>query len=300
MKVRSGHDNALPDNTGSTAGSRSRASARHRERGATSHGSTAEIVRTGRANEAPGAFAPGENRSGNHLLAVLSPADRELLRPELEVISLDVRQILERPGDLISHAYFVESGLVSIVGENQPHHRIEVGMVGFEGLTGLGIVLGADRSANEAVVQSAGYALRITTLALRDSMAISRTFTDTLLRFAHVFMVQSSNTALAAGRGKIDERLARGLLMWHDRIREDCLLVTHEFLALLLGVQRPGVTVALHRLEGKGLIRSTRSKVRILDRRGLQRAANGFYGMPEAEYDRFIGGALPRFHLQRP
>ena len=123
-------------------------------------------------------------------------------------------------------------------------------------------------------------------------MASSPTFAQTLLRYVHVFMVQANHTAIAAGRGKIHERLARGLLMWQDRVRDDQLSVTHDFLALLLGVRRPGVTVALHELEGKGLIRSTRNMVRILDRGGLQRAARGYYGTPEAEYDRSIGDAL--------
>ena len=230
-----------------------------------------------------------DNGSHNRLLAVLSAADRALVRPFLEVIGLDARQILEAPRDPISHAYFVESGLISVVGTSEPDHRIEVGMVGYEGMTGLSIVLGDDRSANETLVQSSGSALRISARALRKAMGASPTFTDTLLRYVNVFMVQGSQTALANGRGRLDERLARWLLMWHDRLRDDNLTITHEFLALLLGVRRQGVTVALHDLEGQGLIRSTRSLVRILDRDGLQHAANGFYGVPEAEYDRSIG-----------
>ena len=162
-------------------------------------------------------------------------------------------------------------------------------MVGYEGMTGLCIVLGDDRSANETVVQSAGSAMRLSTEALRELMKASRSLTTTLLRYVNVFMVQGSQTALANGRGRLDERLARWLLMWHDRVLADELIITHEFLALLLGVRRQGVTVALHELEGKGLIRSTRSHVRVLDRDGLQKAANGFYGIPEAEYDRAIG-----------
>jgi CRP-like cAMP-binding protein len=229
------------------------------------------------------------NGSRNRLLAVLSPADRELLAPSLEVIDLDARQVLEAPSDPVRHVYFVESGLISVVGTTEPDHRIEVGMVGYEGMTGLCIVLGDDRSANETVVQSSGSALRISTEALRELMKVSRSLTTTLLRYVNVFMVQGSQTALANGRGRLDERLARWLLMWHDRVLADELVITHEFLALLLGVRRQGVTVALHELEGKGLIRSTRSHVRVLDRDGLQKAANGFYGIPEAEYDRAIG-----------
>jgi CRP-like cAMP-binding protein len=236
------------------------------------------------------------NGSRNRLLAVLSHADRDLLAPRLEGIALDARQILEVPSDPISHVYFVESGLVSVVGTTEPDHRIEVGMVGYEGMTGLCIVLGDDRSTNETVVQSAGSAMRLSTAALRELMKASDSLTTTLLRYVNVFMVQGSQTALANGRGRLDERLARWLLMWHDRV----LIITHEFLALLLGVRRQGVTVALHELEGRGLIRSTRAHVRVLDRDGLLQAANGFYGIPEAEYDRAIGFAAGRAPPGRP
>ena len=229
------------------------------------------------------------NGSRNRLLAALTVADRRLLAPSLEPIELKLRQILEMPRVPISHVYFVESGLVSVVGTTSPGHRIEVGMVGYEGMTGLSVVLGDDRPANETLVQSAGAALRIPSEALRKVMGRSRSLTATLLRYGHVFMIQGSQTALANGRGRLDERLARWLLMWHDRIRDNDLVITHDFLALLLGVRRPGVTVALHDLEGDGLIRCTRSRVQILDRKGLRRAANGFYGIPEAEYDRTIG-----------
>src|SRR5260370_28985217 len=240
------------------------------------------------------------NGSHNRLLTVLSHADRDLLNPRLEVIELDARQILEVPSDPVGHVYFVESGLVSVVGTTVPDHRIEVGMVGYEGMTGLCIVLGDDRSANETVVQSSGSAMRLPTETLRDLMGTSRSLTSTLLRYVSVFMVQGSQTALANGRGRLDERLARWLLMWHDRVLADDLIITHEFLAVLLGVRRQGLTLALHELEGRGLIRPTRSHVRVLDRDGLQQAANGFYGIPEAEYDRSIGYSPLRAPPRRP
>lgn len=225
----------------------------------------------------------------NRLLAALSAVDFSLLQPSLELVEIEARQILETPGAPLTHVHFVESGLVSVVGTAEPDHRIEVGMIGQEGMTGIGVLLGDDRSLNEALVQSAGSAWRVATSALHKAMSESSTLTATLLRYVHVFFSQASQTALANGRGKLDERLARWLLMWHDRLRDDNLVITHEFLALLLGVRRQGVTVALHDLEGRGLIRSTRSLIRIIDRYGLQRAANGFYGAPETEYDRAIG-----------
>jgi len=230
----------------------------------------------------------------NRLLAVLPAADFARLQPSLELIDLEARQILETPHTPIAHVHFIESGLVSIVGTTAPDHRIEVGMVGYEGMTGVGVVLGDDLSMNEALVQSTGTAWRIAAPALCQAMGASPTLTATLLRYVHIFIAQASQTALANGRGKVDERLARWLLMWHDRLHDDNLTITHEFLALLLGVRRQGVTVALHDLEGQGLIRSTRSLIRILDRGGLQRAANGFYGPPEAEYDRAIGLGVQR------
>ena len=161
-------------------------------------------------------------------------------------------------------------------------------MVGYEGMTGLAVVLGHDRSTNETVIQAAGTALRIPSAVLRRTLQGSATLSSALLRYVHVFMMQASQTALANGRGRLSERLARWLLMWQDRLKTRHLTVTHEFLALLLGVRRQGVTLALHELEGQGLIKGKRNRITVVDREGLLGLANGFYGVPEAEYDRTI------------
>ena len=236
------------------------------------------------------------SRFANQLLRQLSVEDAGLLRPALEPVQLDVGGVLHAPGQPVRHAYFIESGLISIVGANKNRRRMEVGMVGFEGMTSLETVLGGSVAVHEALVQSAGTAFRLSSANLLSAIAHSRSLHGILLRFAHAFMVQGNHAAIAAGRARIDERLSRGLLMWHDRIREDELFVTHEFLALLMGVRRQGVTVALHELEGKGLIRSVRNRVRIIDRAGLERTANGFYGVPEEEYRRLFGGDRQRHH----
>lgn len=225
---------------------------------------------------------------GNRLLGLVADDDAALLKPSLEPVELEVGRVLHTPGQPVRHVYFVESGLVSIVGANKERRRMEVGMVGFEGVTGVEVILHGELAAHEALVQSAGSAMRVTPTALYEAMARSPSLDDALLRFVHVFMVQSTHAAIAAGRARIDERLARGLLMWQDRLRRSEWLVTHEFLALLMGVRRQGVTVALHELEGKGLIRSVRNRVRLLDRAGLERTANGFYGAPEDEYRRLF------------
>jgi CRP-like cAMP-binding protein len=236
----------------------------------------------------PDAVVRPSELGANRLLKSLSAAARAALLPDLEPTSLATWQVIERPNERIPYVYFLTSGLASVVGTTQPEQRIEVGMVGYEGMTGLAVVLGHDRSTNETVIQAAGTALRIPSAVLRRTLQGSATLSTALLRYVHVFMMQASQTALANGRGRLSERLARWLLMWQDRLKTRHLTVTHEFLALLLGVRRQGVTLALHELEGQGLIKGKRNRITVVDRDGLLGLANGFYGVPEAEYDRTI------------
>jgi CRP-like cAMP-binding protein len=226
----------------------------------------------------------------NRLLATLSGAALDHLAG-LKPVALTVRQVIEAAGAPIPHVYFVESGLLSIVGTTQPDHRIEIGMIGPEGMSGCAVLLGADRAVSETMVQAEGTALRISAADLQSAMKHSPEIALLFLRYVHVFMAQTSQTAVANGRGVLTERLARWIVMWQDRLQGDEITVSHDFLSLLLGVRRAGVTVALHRLEGLGVIRSTRTLIKILDRERLKREANGFYGIPEHEYARLIGTA---------
>jgi CRP-like cAMP-binding protein len=225
----------------------------------------------------------------NRLLSALSPQDRELLRPHLRATPLELRQVLEEPNTPILQIYFPESGITSIVAHTRHDRRLEVGLIGREGMSGLSVVMGGDRSPNETFIQSAGSGFQISAAELRKAMNASPTLQRCLLFYAQAFLIQTSQTALANGRAKLEERLARWLLMAHDRFDGDDFHLTHEFIALMLGVRRPGVTVALQILEGKGLIRSTRGLVIVLDREGLEEAADGSYGVPELEYERLIG-----------
>jgi CRP-like cAMP-binding protein len=217
----------------------------------------------------------------NRILSKLSNDDRALLDPDLEPIELKLRQVLEEPNKPIKHSYFIEYGLASIVAANK-HKRIEVGLIGCEGVTGLPIVLGNDRSPNETFIQVAGNARRISADKLRKAIPKSRSLERALLGFAHVFMNQTANTALSNGTATLEERLARWLLMANDRLRGDEVPLTHEFLSLMLGVRRAGVTIALHYLEKRGLIQMSRKQIVITDREGLKATANGTYHQPEA------------------
>jgi CRP-like cAMP-binding protein len=226
----------------------------------------------------------------NRLLAALPKADLDLLRPLLEEVPLDLRQVLEASGKPIPYVYFLRSGLASVIAHTRHDRQIEVGVVGFEGMTGLSIVLGDDRSSNETLIQAPGSGLRLSSEDLRRAMAASPGLRSVLMRYVSAFFAQASQTALANGRAKLEERLARWILMSYDRFAGNDLTITHEFLAIMLGVRRPGVTIGLHFLEGKGLIRSTRGLIAVLDRDGLVEQANGSYGIPEAEYERLLGG----------
>jgi CRP-like cAMP-binding protein len=224
---------------------------------------------------------PLQNISKNQLLAGLSNADLALLQPHLESVTLEVRKVLEEPNKPIEHSYFIERGLASIVAENG-HRRLEVGLIGPDGMTGIPIVLGNDRSPHENFIQVAGEAVRISADDLRGAMEQSRSLERTFLKFAHTFMNQTANTAFSNGTATIEERLARWLLMAHDRLDGDEIPLTHEFLSLMLGVRRAGVTVALHYLERRGVIRLSRGQIVITDREGLKASANGTYHEPEA------------------
>lgn len=218
----------------------------------------------------------------NLLLAALSSADLALLQPDLDPVSLELRQVLEIANEPIAHNYFIDHGIASIVAGNGNHRRrIEVGLVGFEGMTGLAVVLGNDRSPNENFMQVAGDGGRISSDRLRVAMQASPSMQRVLLNFAHTFMNQISSTALSNGTSSIEERLARWLLMAHDRLDDDAIPLTHEFLSLMLGVRRAGVTGALNALERKGVISLTRGQILITDREGLKASANGSYVEPE-------------------
>jgi CRP-like cAMP-binding protein len=142
------------------------------------------------------------------------------------------------------------------------------------------VLLGNDRSPYSSYVQISGSAHRITADDLRSAMRQSLTLAGVLLRYVQAFMIQTSQTAISNGSAKLEERLARWLLMAHDRVDGDELPLIHDFLALMLGVRRPGVTVALPALE------PDRGSIRVLDRKGLEEAANASYGVAEAEYRR--------------
>jgi CRP-like cAMP-binding protein len=226
--------------------------------------------------------------TANKILATLPPADFELLAPNLSPVDLPVRRQLEIRNRRVEHVYFLESGIGSVVISAGSNHSIEVGIVGNEGMTGLPVILQAERALHETFMQSAGHGWRIPTAEFRAAMTASPSLSTVVLRYVHTMMSQMTFTALANGRYRIDERLARWLLMAHDRAGGNTIVLTHEFLSIMLGARRPGITTALNVFEKRGVIQARRGEIDIVDRHALEEAANGSYGGPEAEYHRLF------------
>jgi len=196
---------------------------------------------------------------------------------------------IERPNRRIEAIYFPESGIVSVVAV-QKKTQVEVGLIGGEG-TGLPIVLGDDRTPHSTYVQVAGAGQCIPARDLANVLGASRSLRELLLKYVQAFRVQTTHTAVCNARSRLDQRLARWLLMAHDRLDTNLLPLTHEFLSLMLGVRRAGVTEALHMFKTRRLIANDRSQITVRDRKGLERIAGQAYGIPEAEYWRLLGSA---------
>lgn len=212
--------------------------------------------------------------------------------PVLVRVPLRPRVVIEQPGERITHIYFPESGVISTVVKGADGRAAEAGITGVEGVTGTSMLLGDDRSPSEGIVQLVGEAYQVNAEDYLRFLDDHPDFRALLLRYVHTFLIQTSQSTLATAKSKLEERLSRWLLMVHDRAGGPRLELTHEFMALMLGTRRAGVTMALHELEGKALVKSTRGAVVILDRHGLEEMAGQFYGVAEAEYARIMKTAL--------
>ena len=227
----------------------------------------------------------------NGLLRAMPPADFALLAPHLQPLATQLREDLVTAGQPITECYFPESGCASVVASHMGR-EVEIGLIGREGLVGASpVLLGDDRTPYTSYVQLGGEMLGLPTPALLDAVERSASLRRLLLRYVQTQVVQAGQTTFAQTTLGLESRLARWLLMCHDRVDGDEILLTHEFLSVMLGVQRAGVTLALQNLEGGGRIRSRRKRIQILDRARLEALAAGTYGVPEAEYTRLIGTA---------
>ncbi|OWV82217.1 CarD family transcriptional regulator [Rhizobium sp. R634] len=238
--------------------------------------------------------ALGQRDVHNLLLRALPARAFDILIADAETIDLPVKHVLVEADQVNEHVCFIESGLASMVASNGEDESVEVGHIGYEGITGSHVVLKTDTTPNRTFIQVAGDGLQVSVGNFKRMLAEFPAANDLFLNYVHCCDIQLAQSALANGRYNMHERLARWLLMCHDRLDGNDLPLTHEFLALMLGVRRSGVTNELHVIEGLRVIRSTRANVRILDRERLEEIAAGSYGIPEREYERLIGLPIRR------
>ncbi|NWJ27557.1 Crp/Fnr family transcriptional regulator [Rhizobium sp. RM] len=239
----------------------------------------------------------------NRLLSALDGESFSRLSRHMEPVKLPVGHRLVATNSPITHVCFIETGLASTLAHTDGGKSMEVMPVGCEGMTGWPSLLGAEATPDETVMYVAGDGLLVPAHEIRREMERNVRIRDMVLGYINVCLVQVGQLVLANGQHTLRERLARWLLMCHDRLATDNLPITHEFLSTVLGVRRPGITNELHVLEGIHAIRASRGNVRIIDRNLLDQVASMTYGNAEREYEKLIarmrvGAALSGFPVQ--
>ncbi|WP_411032794.1 Crp/Fnr family transcriptional regulator [Shinella sp. BYT-45] len=224
----------------------------------------------------------------NRLLAGLELEDSELLFPHMAEMEFPQGMELSMPGLPADHCYFPTAGIISTVVVSPEGNQAEIGVIGREGMSPSSAILGADRNPYRTVIQVAGRGWRVPRTDLLRYLDARPAARSIMLRWTQAFSCQIAFSALSNAVHSVDERLARWILMCHDRLEGDRLVLTHEFLAIMLAVRRASVTNALHVLEGHGFIYSQRGVIIVRDRAALEAFAADAYGGSEREYARLF------------
>ena len=238
---------------------------------------------------------PLQAKIHNRILAALPALEFALVTENLTHAELASGEIVQRAGEAIASVYFIESGFISALTTLSDGQPLEVGLIGFEGVVGGSIVLGATHSHSEMMCQAAGAAYRIPAAALREAVSHAPRLRNLLLRYAHLFHVQVAQTAACNAHHELGQRLARWLLGAHDRSGTAELPLTQDWIAIMLGVRRSTVSIAASVLQRAGLIRYQHGHITIVDRPGLESAACECYEAVAAQY-RALFGEYPIAH----
>ena len=227
---------------------------------------------------------PGVNR----LLATLPKNEYKHLLPKLKTVSLLLGEVLYEPGAAIKYVYFPNDSIISLISEVSGTSLLEVGMVGNEGVAGLGVFMGVNSSSTRALVQGAGTAMRMSSAALRTEANRLGNLHHMLHRYSHSLLAQVSQSSVCNRFHFVDARLARWLLMTKDRLGAEEFPLTQEFLSNMLGVRREGVSKAAGALQAGKLIRYSRGVITILNRRGLEAKSCECYAIIKTESDAYL------------
>ncbi|MCM2327811.1 MAG: Crp/Fnr family transcriptional regulator [Lysobacter sp.] len=227
-----------------------------------------------------------KSQMANRVLASIPPRDYKRLHAQLEPVKLKFGEVVFEPGKAIKHVYFPVDCLVSLLTAVDKRRSLEVGMVGNEGMAGMPFILGMGVSGVRAIVQGGGNALRMASAPFRIEFDRNQPLQDALYRYTYALMAQISQTAACNRFHEAEPRLSRWLLMTRDRVGADDFLLTHEFLAHMLGLRREGVTEAASALKRRNLISYSRGKIQILDVKGLKKSSCSCYQTVKTVFDR--------------
>ena len=233
--------------------------------------------------------AKAQNPLDNQLLAALPKEISERLLPHLEPVSLSLGEVIYESGGQMTHVYFPTSSIVSLLYLMANGATAEIGVVGYEGVVGIALFLGGGTTPNRAVVQSAGHAFKMKAQVLRQEFEEGGAMQLQLLRYTQALLTQISQTAVCNRLHPVEQQLCRWLLLSHDRLRSDELVMTQDLISNMLGVRREGITLAARQLKDRGLISYVRGTITLVDRTGLEAAVCECYRVVKTEYDRLLG-----------
>ena len=228
---------------------------------------------------------PSENR----LLAALPTDEYERLVPNLQQVSFSLGEVVYEFGGHLDYVYFPTTSIVSLLYTMANGASAEMGLTGNDGVVGIALFMGGGTMPNRAVVQSAGAAIRMKAKVLQDEFAAGGKFQQLLLRYTQALITQISQTAVCNRLHSVEQQLCRWLLLSHDRVKTDELIMTQELIADMLGVRREGVTVAAGRLQDEGAISYVRGHIKILNRQRLEETVCECYRVVKDEFDRLLG-----------
>lgn len=226
----------------------------------------------------------------NYILRKLPRSELELLRPHLDPVDLPLRHLFYAKGERVPAVWFIEKGAASWLVQMQDGTLIEAGTIGREGIEGLPIVLGADVAPARSVMQVPGHGFRLQATKLRELLPLCPTLRATLAAYTQYFIILAAQSAACNRLHELDQRCARWLLMAHDRAdRDESFYITQDYLAMMLGVRRAGVSQAASALKRRGVLEYSRGRVTVLDREGLEAAACECYSAVQEELEKLLG-----------
>ncbi len=225
----------------------------------------------------------------NHLIAALPEDEFIRIKPTLEPVSLTLGEVIYESGQQLNNIYFPTTAIISLLYIMENGSTAEIGMSGNDGLVGIALYMGGSTTPSRAVVQSAGNAFRMPSSALHDEFSLGGVFQKILLRYTQSLMTQISQTAVCNRLHSVEQQLCRWLLINHDLLQTNKLIMTHDLIANMLGVRREGVSIAAGHLQQLGLIKYVRGTITMMNRDALERAACECYRVVKDEYDRLLG-----------